>query len=156
MHKRVNILPHPVMEYHMSNEFYFSPFLALILESAYCTFIFEAKEIIIGLSWFLFWIGAYFGIKFALAREWHTTFDYVDSQRNIMTNCTCLFLMGTSERNGRRDKSEQKTGWFFFLPETWTMTAESGKNEGVNRSDYKGGLMVLTVPVWQANSTPDR
>lgn len=37
--------------------------------------------------------------------------------------------------------------FFFFLPETWTMTAESGKNEGVNRSDYKGGLMVLTVPV---------
>lgn len=30
------------------------------------------------------------------------------------------------------------------------------EKEGVNRPDYQGGLMVLTVPIWQANSTPDR
>lgn len=72
----------------------------------YSTFIFKTYEIVIGLSIFLFWIGAYVEIKFGLAGEWHTAFDYIDSQRNIMTNCTCLCPMENSEANRRKDKSE--------------------------------------------------
>lgn len=53
-----------------------------------------------------------------------------------------------------------KTGWdgeresfFFFFPFLFFLTglldcdSEGEENEGVNRSDYQGGLMVLTVPI---------
>lgn len=54
-----------------------------------------------------------------------------------------------------------KTGWdgeresfffslsffFFFLTGLLDCDSEGEENEGVNRSDYQGGLMVLTVPI---------
>lgn len=42
---------------------------------------------------------------------------------------------------------QERELFFFFLTRLQDCDSEGEENEGVNRSDYQGGLMVLTVPI---------
>lgn len=50
-------------------------------------------------------------------------------------------------RSGREDRARKGAFFFFFLTRLQDCDSEGEENEGVNRSDYQGGLMVLTVPI---------
>lgn len=48
---------------------------------------------------------------------------------------------------GKTGQEGESRRLFFFLSRLRDCDSEGEENEGVNRSDYQGGLMVLTVPI---------
>lgn len=102
------------------------------------------------------------GICFAIKRvpfsSGHNVLDYDESQRNVMTTTmTCLCQKKWARRRAGAEMGQYWESKSHYLVARLQDCGSRGvENEGVNRSDYQGGLMALTVPIWQANSTLDR